>query len=72
MRGRLELIKEPRGYAPANQGRSPTQSGVVYGRAKPFLTSDGTAAATELDLVATLPLCVVSAQRVFPAKPTER
>jgi hypothetical protein len=52
MPGRLELIKEPPGYAPANQGRSPTQGGGAYVRAKPFLTSDGTAAATELDLVA--------------------
>jgi hypothetical protein len=37
MPGRLELIKERRGYAPNNQGRSPTQGGGAYGRAKPFL-----------------------------------
>jgi hypothetical protein len=57
MPGRLELIKERRGYAPANQGRSPTQGGGAHGRAKPFLTSDGTADATELDLVAAWPRC---------------
>jgi hypothetical protein len=39
MPGRLEVLKERRGYAPpTNQGHSPTQSGGAYGRAKPFLT----------------------------------